>query len=158
MRIWIDPAKLVGFSLSAADVNAAIRAQNAQVSSGTIGDLPNVAGQGIAATVVVNGQLGLGRAVRQHRAARQHRRLHRAAADVARIELGAQNYATSARLNGKPSTGIGVQLSPTGNALATADGDPHAHGRAVQVLPRRRELGHSLRQLALRPDLDHRRW
>ena len=41
--------------------------------------------------------------------------------DVARIELGAQSYATSARLNGKPSTGIGVQLSPTGNALATAD-------------------------------------
>ena len=46
MRIWIDPAKLVGFNLSAADVNAAIRAQNAQVSAGTIGDLPNVAGQG----------------------------------------------------------------------------------------------------------------
>ena len=41
--------------------------------------------------------------------------------DVARIELGAQNYGTSARLNGKPSTGIGVQLSPTGNALATAE-------------------------------------
>ena len=40
--------------------------------------------------------------------------------DVARIELGAQSYGTSARLNGKPSTGIGVQLSPTGNALATA--------------------------------------
>ena len=40
--------------------------------------------------------------------------------DVARIELGAQTYATSARLNGKPSTGIGVQLAPTGNALATA--------------------------------------
>jgi multidrug efflux pump len=41
--------------------------------------------------------------------------------DVARIELGAQSYAISARLNGRPSTGIGVQLSPTGNALATAD-------------------------------------
>jgi multidrug efflux pump len=42
MRIWIDPEKLVGFNLSAADVNAAIRAQNAQVSSGSIGDLPNI--------------------------------------------------------------------------------------------------------------------
>lgn len=57
MRIWIDPAKLAGFALSSADVTAAIRAQNAQIASGTIGDLPNVAGQGIAATVVVNGQL-----------------------------------------------------------------------------------------------------
>ncbi len=55
MRIWIDPQKLVGYNLSTADVNAAIRAQNAQVSSGSIGDLPNVAGQGIAATVVVHG-------------------------------------------------------------------------------------------------------
>src|SRR5512133_1530049 len=57
MRVWIDPAKLAGFALSATDVTNAIRAQNAQISSGTIGDLPNVAGQGIAATVVVNGQL-----------------------------------------------------------------------------------------------------
>jgi multidrug efflux pump len=40
--------------------------------------------------------------------------------DVARIEIGGQNYGTSARLNGKPSTGIGIQLSPTGNALETA--------------------------------------
>ncbi|HEY8908580.1 MAG TPA: efflux RND transporter permease subunit, partial [Rhodoferax sp.] len=57
MRVWIDPAKLVGFRLSAAEVTAAIRAQNAQVSAGEIGSLPNVAGQGISATVVVNGQL-----------------------------------------------------------------------------------------------------
>src|SRR6478609_5146653 len=57
MRIWIDPAKLVGFNLSTNDVVSAIRAQNAQVSSGTIGDLPIVAGQLINATVVVAGQL-----------------------------------------------------------------------------------------------------
>ena len=65
MRIWIDPAKLVGFNLSANDVIAAIRAQNAQVSSGTIGDLPIAAGQPISATVVVAGQLDHGRAVRR---------------------------------------------------------------------------------------------
>src|SRR5437868_3735192 len=57
MRIWLDPAKLVAFSLSTNDVTNAIRAQNAQVSSGAIGDMPNIAGQGIAATVVVPGQL-----------------------------------------------------------------------------------------------------
>ncbi len=120
MRIWIDPAKLLGLNLSAADVTAAIRAQNAQVSAGEIGSLPNVAGQGIAATVVVNGQLTsveqFGNIVLRANADGSTVRLK----DVARIELGAQNYATSARLNGKPSTGIGVQLAPTGNALATA--------------------------------------
>ena len=121
MRVWIDPAKLLGFNLSAADVQAAIAAQNAQVSAGEIGSLPNVAGQGIAATVVVNGQLSsveqFGNVVLRASSDGSTVRLK----DVARIELGAQAYATSARLNGKPSVGIGVQLSPSGNALATAE-------------------------------------
>ena len=120
MRVWIDPAKLLGFNLSSSDVVAAIRSQNAQVAAGAIGELPNIAGQGIAATVVVGGQLGtveaFGKVVLRANADGSTVRLR----DVARIELGAQTYATSARLNGKPSTGIGVQLSPTGNALATA--------------------------------------
>jgi multidrug efflux pump len=121
MRIWIDPAKLVSFGLSTTDVNNAIRSQNAQVSAGSIGELPNTAGQSIAATVVVKGQLTspeqFGNIVLRANTDGSSVRLK----DVARIELGAQNYATSARLNGKPSTGIGVQLAPTGNALATAD-------------------------------------
>ena len=120
MRIWIDPARLLGFNLTAADVTNAIRSQNAQVSAGEIGALPNIAGQSIAATVVVNGQLAnveqFGNIVLRAKADGSTVRLK----DVARIELGAQAYATSARLNGKPSTGIGVQLAPSGNALATA--------------------------------------
>ncbi|MFW9622430.1 MAG: efflux RND transporter permease subunit, partial [Macromonas sp.] len=120
MRVWIDPAKLLGYNLSAADVNNAIRAQNAQVSAGEIGSLPNVAGQGIAATVVVDGQLAnaeqFGRIVLRANADGSTVRLK----DVARIELGGQLYATSARLNGKPAVGMGVQLAPSGNALAAA--------------------------------------
>ena len=120
MRIWIDPAKLVGFGLTPIDVNNAIRAQNAQVSSGSIGDLPNIEGQGMYATVVVGGQLTtveqFGNIVLRANTDGSSVKLR----DVARIELGGQSYGTSARLNGKPSTGIGVQLSPTGNALATA--------------------------------------
>jgi multidrug efflux pump len=120
MRIWIDPAKLVGFNLSTNDVNAAIRAQNAQVASGTIGDLPLMAGQTISATVVVTGQLStveqFGNIILRANPDGSSVKLR----DVARIEIGGQNYATSARLNGKPSTGIGIQLSPSGNALETA--------------------------------------
>ncbi len=120
MRIWLDPAKLVGFRLSSAEVLAAIRAQNAQVSSGSIGDLPNTPDQTTFATVVVKGQLEsqeqFGNIVLRANTDGSTVRLK----DVARLELGSQSYSTSARLNGKPSTGIGVQLSPTGNALATA--------------------------------------
>jgi multidrug efflux pump len=119
MRIWIDPAKLVGFNLSPSDVNNAIRSQNAQVASGTIGDLPLAAGQQITATVVVTGQLStieqFGNIVLRANPDGSTVRLK----DVARIEIGGQAYATSARLNGRPSTGIGIQLSPTGNALQT---------------------------------------
>ena len=120
MRIWIDPAKLQGFNLSPTDVNAAIRTQNAQVASGTIGDLPLEAGQTITATVVVTGQLStveqFGNIVLRANTDGSTVRLR----DVARIEIGGQSYATSARLNGKPSTGIGIQLSSSGNALETA--------------------------------------
>jgi multidrug efflux pump len=120
MRIWIDPAKLVGFRLSPADVNNAIRSQNAQVASGTIGELPLAQGQEITATVVVTGQLStieqFGNIVLRANPDGSTVRLK----DVARIEIGGQAYGTSARLNGKPSTGIGVQLAPSGNALETA--------------------------------------
>ena len=120
MRIWIDPAKLVGYNLTPIDVNNAIKAQNAQVSSGTIGDLPIVSGTQTFATVVVNGQLTsvaqFGNVVLRANTDGSTVRLR----DVARIELGGQSYGTSIRLNGKPGTGVGVQLSPTGNALATA--------------------------------------
>ena len=120
MRVWIDPAKLASFNLSSAEVNSAIRAQNAQVSSGAIGDLPNITGQSIAATVVVNGQLSspeqFGAIVLRANTDGSTVRLR----DVARIELGGQAYSTSARLNGKPAVGIGVQLSPSGNALEAA--------------------------------------
>ena len=121
MRVWLDPARLQGYGLSAADVTAAIRAQNLQVSAGEIGALPNVAGQGIAATVLVQGQLdsvdAFKRLLLRANTDGSSVRLE----DVARVELGGQLYATSARLNGQPSVGIGVQLSPSGNALATAD-------------------------------------
>jgi len=120
MRVWIDPAKLVGLNLSPADITAAIQQQNAQVASGTIGDLPVASGQQISATVIVTGQLSdvkqFGNIVLRANPDGSTVRLK----DVARIEVGGQAYSTTARLNGKPSAGIGVQLAPSGNALQTA--------------------------------------
>jgi multidrug efflux pump len=136
MRIWIDPEKLVGYNLSATDVNNAIRAQNAQVSAGTIGDLPNIPGQAVSATIVVPGQLTtpeqFGNIVLRSTPDGATVRLK----DVARVELNAQNFATAARLNGKPSTGIGVQLAPSGNALATAEAIRKRMGELAPYFPR----------------------
>ena len=120
MRLWIDPQTLLAFNLTPADVNAAIVAQNAQVSAGSIGDLPTRTTQEITATILVKGQLSTpeefadivlkanpdGSTVR--------------IGDVARVEIGSQEYQFGTRLNGKPSTAVGVQLSPGANALSTA--------------------------------------
>jgi multidrug efflux pump len=120
MRIWIDPAKLVGLKLTPADVATAIRNQNAQVASGTLGDLPNPSSQQISASVVVTGQLStpeeFGNIVLRANPNGSVVRLR----DVARIEIGGQAYTTSARIDGKPTAAVGVQLSPTANALGTA--------------------------------------
>ena len=120
MRVWLEPARLVAYGLAPADVAAAIRAQNAQVSAGAIGDQPSLAGQTMSATIVVSGQLTdpaqFGAIVLRANPDGTAVRLR----DVARIELGGQGYGVFSRLNGRPNTGIGVQLAPTGNALETA--------------------------------------
>ncbi|RQO55562.1 multidrug efflux RND transporter permease subunit [Paucibacter sp. KBW04] len=120
MRIWLDPAKLLSYNMSPAEVNAAIRNQNALTPAGVIGDLPNLTSQTMSATVVVNGQLEsteqFKNIVLRANADGSTVRLK----DVARVELGGQSYGTYSRLNGQPSTGIGIQLSPSGNALAAA--------------------------------------
>jgi multidrug efflux pump len=120
MRVWVDPAKLKGFNLSLDQVTAAIRAQNVQVSAGNLGDLPAEKGQPVSATIVVKGQLTtaeqFGNVVLRANTDGSSVRLR----DVARIELGSQSYSTSARLNGKPAVGLGVQPTPSANALATA--------------------------------------
>ncbi|MEY2842256.1 MAG: hypothetical protein RI920_293, partial [Pseudomonadota bacterium] len=120
MRVWVDPAKLVSYGLSVAEVNAAIKAQNALVPAGALGDRPNASDQTLTATVVVNGQLEsieqFGNIVLRAKSDGSQVRLK----DVARLELGAQTYGTYARLNGKPALGMSVQLSPTGNALESA--------------------------------------
>jgi multidrug efflux pump len=120
MRVWVDPAKLVSYGLSVAEVNAAIKAQNALVPAGALGDRPNLSDQTLTATVVVNGQLEsveqFGNIVLRAKSDGSQVRLK----DVARLELGAQTYGTYARLNGKPALGMSVQLSPTGNALESA--------------------------------------
>jgi multidrug efflux pump len=120
MRVWIEPAKLVGYGLGSADVVSAIRSQNVQVSAGSVGGTPNPREQTVYATVNVSGQFStpaeFGQILLRANADGSTVRLK----DVARIELGGAAYATTSRLNGVTASGIGVQLAPSGNALATA--------------------------------------
>jgi multidrug efflux pump len=120
LRVWLDPAKLIGYGLTADDVTKAIGAQNAQVASGSIGAEPATTAQRTSALVLVKGQLDspdeFGSIILRANADGSTVRLR----DVARIEIGGLSYQFNTRLNGKPTAGLSVLLSPTGNALATA--------------------------------------
>ncbi|MGJ5199871.1 multidrug efflux RND transporter permease subunit [Bradyrhizobium sp. HKCCYLRH1030] len=120
LRVWLDPAKLIGYGLTADDVTKAIGAQNAQVASGSIGAEPATTSQRTSALVLVKGQLDspdeFGSIILRANSDGSTVRLR----DVARVEIGGLSYQFNTRLNGKPTAGLSVLLSPTGNALATA--------------------------------------
>ncbi|WP_282339482.1 efflux RND transporter permease subunit [Pseudomonas sp. PS02288] len=121
MRVWIAPQKLVGYGLSIDDVSNAIRAQNVQVPAGAFGSTPGTAEQEVTATLAVKGTLDnpeeFGRILL--RANQDGSRV--TLADVARLEVGSQDYNFTTRLNGKPAVGAAIQLSPGANAIQTAE-------------------------------------
>lgn len=119
MRIWLDPHKLQSYKLMPSDVLTAIKAQNAQVSAGQIGAAPAVPGQKMNLGIAVQDRL--------QTPAQFEAIILRTNADgslirvrdVARVEIGSENYSTFARYNGKSSTGIAVKMSNGANALET---------------------------------------
>ncbi|HET8597621.1 MAG TPA: efflux RND transporter permease subunit [Castellaniella sp.] len=120
MRVWVDPQKLVGYGLSMAQVNSAIAAQNMVISGGILGSPPNPENQRVAAPIVVNGQLKtpeeFGDIILRANPDGSAVRIR----DVARVELGSDNYQFGARLNGKPTAAFALSLTPSANALETA--------------------------------------
>ncbi|KAB2863412.1 MAG: MMPL family transporter, partial [Bauldia sp.] len=121
MRVWIDPDKMLGLGLTTSDVMNAIRSQNAQVAAGRIGAEPSLQSNRTTASVLVRGQLQsaeeFGAIVLRAHPDGSSVRLR----DVARVEIGGESYNFASRLDGQPSAAIGVQLSPTGNAMATSE-------------------------------------
>jgi hydrophobe/amphiphile efflux-1 (HAE1) family protein len=120
MRIWLRPDKLAQFDLTPSDVAAVIREQNAQFAAGSIGAEPAPAGQAFTYAVTTLGQLSEAREfeaiILRAEADGSTLRL----GDVARAELGAQNYSFAAAYNGQPAVPLGVFLQPGANAIETA--------------------------------------
>ena len=122
MRVWVDPAKLVAYSLSLADITQAIQAQNAQIAPGRVGAEPALPGQKVSIPLTVQGQLTSPAEIAAIvlRSAPDGSRL--LLGEVARVELGAQSTGFSIRSNGKQATAAAIQLAPGANAIKTADG------------------------------------
>ncbi|MCK7544511.1 multidrug efflux RND transporter permease subunit [Marinobacter bryozoorum] len=121
MRIWLRPDKLAQYELTPADVAGAIRSQNAQFAAGRIGAEPAPQGQAFTYSVSVPGRLEsteeFGNIILRSDEDGASLRLE----DVARIELGAQNYDFDATFNGEPTVPVGVYLQPGANALDAAE-------------------------------------
>ena len=122
MRIWIDPNKAAALDLTAGEIIAALRAQNVQVAAGTLGQPPYNTGNAFQVNVETQGRLTdpqqFGNVViRTDQDGRQVR-----VSDVARVELGASDYAANTYLSGQPTVILGVFQRPGSNALAAAAG------------------------------------
>lgn len=120
MRIWLNPAKLKQYSLMPSDIRAAIEAQNTQVAAGGIGDLPTVEHQYLNAKVTSGSRLKTVPEFEQIIVKSNRDGSFVFLKDVARIELGAENYQSFNTINGYPSAGMGISLSSGANALATS--------------------------------------
>jgi hydrophobe/amphiphile efflux-1 (HAE1) family protein len=120
MRIWMNPDRMQALGVTATDLTAAIQAQNALASAGLIGSAPAPPGQQLQMTVMARGRLTspeeFGGIVVRTNADGAVVRLR----DIARIELGAQSYDTTSRLNGQPSATLVIYQSPDANALAVS--------------------------------------
>ncbi|PDH66623.1 MAG: hydrophobe/amphiphile efflux-1 family RND transporter [Sphingomonadaceae bacterium MED-G03] len=121
MRIWLDPYKMANLRITTGDVKAAIQAQNAQVSAGQIGGAPSPEGQALNATVTAQSRLRTPEEFSNIRLRSNSDGSVVLMSDVARVELGAENYGFGVKFNGAPASGFGVKLAPGANALDTVE-------------------------------------
>lgn len=120
MRIWLNPQQLNHYKLTTSDVVLAIRAQNAQIAAGELGGSPAVAAQQFNANIVVQTRLETPEEFSNIilRVNQDGSRVR--LGDVARVELGGENYQYETEYNKQPAAGIGISLASGANALDTA--------------------------------------
>jgi HAE1 family hydrophobic/amphiphilic exporter-1 len=122
MRIWIDPGRAAELNLTVDEVIAAVRAQNAQVTAGAVGQPPfNRGGTAFQLGIQAKGRLQTPQEFRNIIIKADDQGRITKLGDLARVELGAQDYSINAYLSGKPTVSIGITQLPGSNALSTAD-------------------------------------
>ncbi|CBA28742.1 multidrug efflux RND transporter permease subunit AcrB [Cronobacter turicensis] len=121
MRIWLDPNKLNNFQLTPVDVISAIKAQNAQVAAGQLGGTPPVKGQQLNASIIAQTRLTSAEEFSKILLKVNQDGSRVLLRDVAKVELGGENYDIIARYNGQPAAGLGIKLATGANALDTAE-------------------------------------
>ncbi|MDP1705417.1 MAG: efflux RND transporter permease subunit, partial [Sulfurimicrobium sp.] len=117
MRLWLQPEKLHAYNLSPGDITRAVRAQNIELATGELGQAPAAAGQQLNAVIVTRSRLSTPEEFGNILIRTQPDGSAVRVKDVARVELGSQDYNIFARLNGQPTAAIAIRVAPNGNAL-----------------------------------------
>src|SRR3990170_5980318 len=121
MRIWLNPQRLAAFALMPSDVVTAIQNQNTEVAAGEVGGLPQSSEQMLAATVTAQSRLQTAAQFEQIILKTEPSGATVRMKDVARVELGSDNYNAIVHVNRHPGAGIAVSLAPGADALETAE-------------------------------------
>src|SRR6266404_5954324 len=120
MRVWLDPAKVQARSLTADDVVGALRAANIQVAAGALNQPPATSPGAFELAVQTLGRLSSPEQFNEIVVATDEDGRVTRVRDIARVELGSQDYTTNAYLDNQVATAIGIYQRPGSNALATA--------------------------------------
>jgi multidrug efflux pump len=135
MRVWLRPDKLAQYGMTPSDVAQAIGTQNSQFAAGSFGQQPMAEPQDFTYSVTTQGRFAnveeFENIILRTTSDGASLRLK----DVARVELGAKDYAFQATLNGKPAAAFGIFLQPGANALETAQRVRDAMDRMSQRFP-----------------------
>ena len=121
MRVWLNPEKLTDYRLTVADVIAAIKAYNVEVSAGQFGGAPAVKGQRLNASIVIQNMLSTPEEFANIPLRTNPDGSIVRIGDVGRTELGTEVYDIQAMFNGKQAAGIAIRQAAGANALDTAD-------------------------------------
>lgn len=122
MRIWMDATKMAGLGITPADVTAAIQEQNSRIPGGKVGGAPQLNNQTFEFNVILDGDLTTEEEFRNIIVKTSQDGSAVYLRDIARVELGEFSYAVNAKLNGKLASMMGINQTPGGNAVQTADG------------------------------------
>ena len=120
MRIWLDPKKLKSYNLMPSDINREIMIQNTQASGGSIGARPQINNQELNADVVSRTKLENKREFEDIVIKSNLNGANVLLSDVAKVELGSQDYSFISKVNGYQASGVGIKLSSGANAVETA--------------------------------------
>jgi multidrug efflux pump len=135
MRIWLDPRKLAAAKLMPGDVIAAIQAQNTEVAAGEVGGVPAPEGQMLNATLTAQSLMQTPEEFEAIALKTQPDGSSVSIRDVARVEIGAENYSVNTRLNSHPGAGMAISLAPGADALRTAEAVKAEMDRLARNLP-----------------------